>query len=229
MAIRIMWLGHSAFHLTIGSHRILIDPYLTGNPLAATSADSVEADFILLSHGHYDHVGDTVAIAKRTGAMVVTNLEIGNWLRDKHGLERLHALNTGGGVRLPFGRVEFTPAIHSSSLPDGTYGGLASGLLLLTDGGKTIYHAGDTAPFSDMRLIGDRGIDLALLPIGDYYTMGSAGAFQTLEWLRPKAVIPMHYNTFDLIAQDVVNWAQRVHNETETKPVVLDPGGTYQL
>jgi L-ascorbate metabolism protein UlaG (beta-lactamase superfamily) len=229
MAIQVTWLGHSALQILIGDHRVLIDPFLTGNPLAATRPDDLDIDFILLTHGHDDHLGDTVAIARRTGAMVVTNFEIGNWLRDQHGLERLHSLNCGGGVRLPFGRVEFTPALHSSSLPDGTYGGLASGILIFTNEGRTIFDAGDTAPFQEMQWIGDREIDLALLPIGDYYTMGAAGSLKAIELLRPKAVIPIHYNTYDLIAQDVVGWAQRVHNETNAKPVVLDPGGSYEL
>ena len=229
MDISITWLGHSAFHLTIGEHNILIDPYITGNPLAPVSADDLPADFILLSHGHGDHVGDTLDIARRTGATIIANNEIAIWCRDKHGIENVHTLNTGGGVKLPFGRVELTIAFHSSELPDGSYGGQPNGILIITNEGKTIYHAGDTTVFSEMQLIGQRGIDLAMLPIGDYYTMGIDGSLQAIGLLNPKAVIPMHYNTFDGIAQDVVNWAQRVHNETEAQPIVLDPGGTHTL
>lgn len=229
MAIRVTWLGHSGFQLLIGEYTVLIDPFLTGNPLAPAKADAMEADFILLSHAHGDHIGDTPAIARRTGATVVANNEIGRWLRSKHNLEHVHTLNPGGGVRLPIGRVELTIAHHSSSLPDGSYGGEPNGILIFTDEGPTIYHAGDTGVFLDMQLIGEHDIDLAMLPIGDYFTMGIDGSLRAIELLNPKAVIPMHYNTFEPIAQDVTVWAHRVQNETEAKPVVLDPGGSFQL
>lgn len=229
MAIQLTWLGHSAFAFKIGTYNLLVDPFLTGNPLAAADPGQIPADFILLSHGHGDHIGDAPAIAKRTGATVVANNEIGKWFRSKHGIEKVHTLNPGGGVKLPFGRVELTIAHHSSSLPDGSYGGEPNGILIFTDEGKTIYHAGDTNAFLDMQLIGEHGLDLAILPIGDYFTMGIEGSLKAIEMLKPKCVIPMHYNTFDPIAQDVVTWAQRVHNETESKPIVLDPGGTFEL
>jgi L-ascorbate metabolism protein UlaG (beta-lactamase superfamily) len=229
MTIQVKWLSHSAFQLTIGEHQILIDPYLTGNPLATVSPDDLAADFILLSHGHGDHVGDTPAIAKRTGATVISNNEIGHWLHDKQGVKNVHGLNPGGGVKLPFGRVELTIAHHSSSLPDGTYGGQPNGILIFTNEGKNIYHAGDTSVFLDMQLIGERGIDLALLPIGDYFTMGIWGSLKAISFLKPKVVIPMHYNTTPETMQDVTEWAQRVQNDTDAQPVVLDPGGSYQL
>lgn len=229
MTITLTWLGHSAFHLKIGEHNILIDPFLTGNPLAPVSPDELPADFILLSHGHGDHVGDTVAIARRTGATVVANNEIAIWCRDTQGIEHVHTLNTGGGVALPFGRVELTIAHHSSELPDGAYGGQPNGLLIVTNEGKTIYHAGDTTVFYEMQYLGQRGIDLAMLPIGDYFTMGIEGSLQAIGLLKPKTVIPMHYSTFDKIAQDPAAWARRVANETDAQPVVLDPGGTHVL
>lgn len=229
MTIKVTWLGHSGFHLALGAHNILIDPFLSGNPLAPVSADEIAADFILLSHGHGDHSSDVPAIAKRTGATVVANFEIGSWLSNKHGVENVHTLNTGGGVQLPFGRVELTIAHHSSSLPDGSYGGQPNGILIFADEGKAIYHAGDTAVFLEMQLIGAHGIDLAILPIGDYFTMGLAGSIKAIELIKPKAVIPMHYNTFDPIAQDAGAWAQRVQNETDAQPVVLDPGGSFQI
>ncbi|HEX3049469.1 MAG TPA: metal-dependent hydrolase [Aggregatilineaceae bacterium] len=229
MAVQVTWLGHSAFMLKINNYTVLIDPFLTGNPLATIRADAIEADYIIVSHGHGDHVGDTVSIAKRTGATVITNFEIGKWFQNKHGLQAVHTLNAGGGVQLPFGRVELTLAFHSSSLPDGTYGGQPNGILILTNEDRHIYHAGDTSVFLDMQLIGERGLDLALLPIGDYFTMGLELSLRAVELLRPKVVIPMHFNTFDPIAQDVVNWAQLIQHETESQPVVLDPGGTYQL
>jgi L-ascorbate metabolism protein UlaG (beta-lactamase superfamily) len=229
MAIQVTWLGHSAFQLAIGGHTVLIDPFLTGNPLAAADPNQIKADFILISHGHGDHIGDTPAIARRTGATVVANNEIGIWLRNKHGLENVHGMNPGGGVRLPFGRVELTIAHHSSSLPDGSYGGQPNGILIFTDEGKNIYFAGDTTVFFEMQLIGEHGIDLAMLPIGDYFTMGIPGSLRAIEFIRPKAVIPIHYNTFPPIMQDVTDWARRVQNHTDAQPVVLDPGGRYQL
>jgi len=229
MVIQVTWLSHAGFALQIGTHRILIDPFLSGNPLAPAKPTDLDADFILLSHGHGDHIGDAPAIARRTGATVVANNEIGGWLRAKHRLEHVHGINPGGGVKLPFGRVELTIAHHSSSLPDGSYGGQPNGILIKTDAGPKIYHAGDTAAFLDMQLIGDEGIDLALLPIGDYYTMGIDGSLKAIALLRPKVVIPMHYNTFDAIAQDVTLWARRVQNETDARPVVLDPGGSFTL
>ena len=229
MAIQIKWLGHAGFALDIDGHQVLIDPFLSGNPLAPIGVDAIAADFILLSHGHGDHVSDTPAIARRTGATVVANVEIGTWLQDKHGLEKVYAINTGGGVQLPFGRVELTIAHHSSSLPDGSYGGMPNGILIFASDGKTIYHAGDTTVFAEMQWIGEAGIDVAMLPIGDYYTMGPAGALRAVGLIRPKIVIPMHYNTFDVIAQDAEAWAERVAKETDAKPVVLKPGDIYSL
>jgi L-ascorbate metabolism protein UlaG (beta-lactamase superfamily) len=229
MSVQVTWLGHSGFRLIIDNNEILIDPFLTGNPLAPFTADSTNPQFILITHGHGDHIGDSPSLAKRTGATVVANFEIGGWMQKKFGIENVHALNTGGGVQLPFGRVEFTLAFHSSSLPDGSYGGQPNGILITTNDGKKIYHAGDTSLFMDMQLIGERGLDLAMLPIGDYFTMGFDDSLRALKFLHPKAVIPMHYNTFDPIVQDVARWAQHVHNTMETKPIVLDPGGTYQL
>ncbi len=229
MAIQVTWLSHSGFQITIGEYKILIDPFLTDNPLATVTPEQMEADFIILSHGHGDHVGDAAAIANRTGATVIANFEIGSWLQQKHGVQNVHTLNTGGGVKLPFGRVELTLAYHSSSLPDGSYGGMPNGILILTNEGKTLYHAGDTSVFLDMQLIGERGLDLAMLPIGDYFTMGPEMSLKAIELLKPKVVIPMHYNTFDPIAQDAASWAQRVQNETDARPVVLDPGGTFQM
>lgn len=229
MAIQVTWLGHSAFLITINRHSIVIDPFLSGNPLAPVQADEIQVDTIVITHGHGDHIGDAVSIARRCGSTIIANNEVGTWLREQYGLDNVHTLNVGGGVQLPFGRVELTIALHSSSLPDGSYGGLACGVLIYTDEGPTLYHAGDTAVFLDMELIGEEGIDLAMLPIGDYFTMGIDSSLKAIDMLEPTAVIPMHYNTFGAIVQDAGAWAQRVNNETDAQPVVLDPGGTYTL
>src|SRR5690606_35781659 len=185
--------------------RVLIDPFLTGNPAATTTADQVQPEFIVLTHGHGDHVGDTVGIAKRTGALVIANYEITEWLA-KQGVSNVHALNTGGGYQFPFGRLKFTIAHHTSMLPDGSDGGNPAGLLFTLADGKKIYHSGDTGLFYDMKLIGEEGLDLAILPVGDNYTMGPDDAVRAVKLLNPKRVIPEHYNTWDLIAQDITAW-----------------------
>ncbi|MFN2242571.1 MAG: metal-dependent hydrolase, partial [Anaerolineae bacterium] len=185
------------------------------------------ADYILISHGHGDHVGDAVAIAKRTGAMTISNFEIHDWLLAQ-GVARAHPLHIGGGFDFPFGRVKLTIAHHGSVLPDGCYGGNPAGFLLSLQG-KTIYHACDTGLFYDMKLIGEEGLDLAILPIGDNFTMGPEDALRAVELLEPKVVIPIHYDTFDLIKQDPYAFARRVEAETPAKCVVLKPGDTYDL
>jgi L-ascorbate metabolism protein UlaG (beta-lactamase superfamily) len=228
MTVKLTWLGHSAFALDVDSHPVLIDPFLTGNPLAAADPNTVAAEYILITHGHGDHVGDTVNIAKRTGAKVICNFEIGNWLQQQ-GVKETIGINTGGSAQCGFMSVKATPAIHSSSLPDGTYGGLSAGYILTTSGGQKLYFAGDTSLFGDMQLIGDEGIDLAFLPIGDFFTMGVDDSLKAIKLVRPKVVIPMHYATFSPIMQDVSQWANRVSSETESQPIVIDPGNSYTL
>ncbi|MEP7291310.1 MAG: metal-dependent hydrolase [Chloroflexota bacterium] len=228
MSIKLTWLGHSAFALEIDAHAVLIDPFLTGNPLGAAAPEDLAAEYILLTHGHGDHLGDTVAIAKRTGAPVITNFEISNWL-EAQGVAKTYGINGGGTYDAGFMTVKSTQAIHSSSLPDGSNGGNSSGYLITTPDGLRLYYAGDTALFSDMQLIGDEGIDLAFLPIGDFYTMGPDDSLKAIQFIRPKVVVPMHYNTFPVIMQDVSHWANRVSSETDAQPIVLDPGGSYTL
>jgi L-ascorbate metabolism protein UlaG (beta-lactamase superfamily) len=203
--------------------RVLIDPFLTGNPAAAAKAEEVTAPFILVSHGHGDHIGDTIAIARRTGAMVIANYEISQWLQ-KQGLTKVHGQQHGGGHSFAFGRVKLTLAFHGSMLPDGSNGGNPCGFLLYFKDGKKVYDAADTGLFGDMRLIGEEGIDLAILPIGDNYTMGPDDALRAVKLLQPKKVLPIHYNTWDVIAQDAAGWAERVRKETQAQPVVLKPG-----
>ena len=221
------WFGHATLGLETGGFKLLIDPYFSGNPSVKIKANQVEADYILVTHGHGDHIGDTVEIAKRCSALVISNAEISSWLR-KQGV-KTHAQHIGGGYQHPFGYLKLTTALHGSSLPDGSNGGNPAGFLLTTNENKKIYMAGDTGLFGDMKLIGEEGLDLAVIPIGDNYTMGPADALRAVKLLNPKAVIPIHFNTFDLIRQDPQAWAERVEAETDTKVHLMQPGDTYSL
>jgi L-ascorbate metabolism protein UlaG (beta-lactamase superfamily) len=222
MSTQFTWYGHAALGLTINGTQVLIDPFLTGNPAASITPDAVSPAFILLSHGHGDHLGDTVAIAKRSGATVITNFELAQWL-EKKGV-RAHGQHLGGGHQWPFGYVKLTLALHGSALPDGSYGGNPCGFLITTPEQQRIYLACDTGLFGDMALIGEEGIDLAVLPIGDNFTMGPDDALRAVKLIRPKHAIPVHYDTFGLIAQDAKAWATRVKAETRAQPHVLKPG-----
>jgi L-ascorbate metabolism protein UlaG (beta-lactamase superfamily) len=227
MSVKFTWLGHAALGLETGGHHILVDPFLTDNPAASVSPDEIQVDFILLSHGHGDHVGDTIEIAKRTGALVISNFEICSWCETK-GINT-HAQHLGGGYKHPFGYLKLTLALHGSALPDGSYGGNPAGFLLTTNDGKKVYMACDTGLFGDMRLIGEEGIDLAVLPIGDNFTMGPDDALRAVKLIQPKHVVPVHYNTWDLIAQDPNVWARRVKTETDTQAHILKPGESFTL
>jgi L-ascorbate metabolism protein UlaG (beta-lactamase superfamily) len=227
MGTKLTFYGHATWGVETGGYRLVIDPYFSGNPVASISADEVQADFLLVSHGHGDHVGDTVAIAKRTGAKAISTAEICGWL-GKQGVDT-HAQHIGGGYTHPFGYLKLTQAFHGSGLPDGSYGGMPAGFLLTTNDGAKVYFAQDTGLFGDMQLYGDEGLDVACLPIGDNFTMGPDDALRAVKLLRPKTVIPMHYNTWPLIAQDPQAWAERVRAETETKVVILQPGETFSL
>jgi L-ascorbate metabolism protein UlaG (beta-lactamase superfamily) len=173
-------------------------------------------------------VADVASIANRTGATVVSNYEIATWFAEKHQVKNTLGMNLGGGVDLPFGRVKLTIAFHSSQLPDGSYGGNPGGWLL-TIADKKIYFACDTALFSDMQMIGNKGIDLAVLPIGDMFTMGPDDSIEAIHLILPKKVVPSHYNTWPPIAQDAEAWAARVKRDTISEPIVVKPGGTIKL
>ncbi len=227
MGIKVTWFGHAATMVATPMIKLLIDPFFSGNDKASCSPEEIEADVIAVTHGHADHVGDTVAIAKRTGAMVISNFEIINYFQAQ-GLENVHPLHIGGGRSFEWGRIKLTQAHHGSALPDGSYGGVAAGLLL-SFGGTKIYHAGDTGLFSDMQLIGDENVDLAMLPIGDNFTMGPDDAVKAVKLLDPRYVIPMHYDTFDVIQQDPREFAVMVEKETNAKVQLLEPGENFSL
>lgn len=227
MSTKLIWYGHSTLGLEVDQYSLLVDPFFKGNPATNVNPDSLKPDFILVTHGHGDHIGDAVSIAKRTGAMVIANFEICEWL-DKKGV-KTHAQHLGGGFHYPFGYLKLTLALHGSSLPDDSYGGNPAGFLLTTPGGKKIYLAGDTGLFGDMRLIGEEGLDLAVIPIGDNFTMGPDDALRAVKFLQPRQVVPIHYNTFDVIQQNPQVWAASVQEQTQTKVTVLQPGGSLTL
>ena len=227
MSVSVTWYSHACLLIDANGTRLLVDPFLTGNPLAPLTSDEVAADYIFVSHGHGDHVGDTVAIANRTGATVVSNFEIHNWLATQ-GVENGHPQHIGGGFDYSWGRVKLTIAHHGSALPDGSYGGNPCGFLFSIQG-KNIYHACDTGLFYDMKLIGEEGIDLAVLPIGDNFTMGADDGLRAVKLIEPKQVLPIHYDTFDVIKQDPVAWKTRVEAETRATVALLKPGDSLDL
>jgi L-ascorbate metabolism protein UlaG (beta-lactamase superfamily) len=221
----IRYLGHSAFHLSDGGVDVLVDPFLTGNPKAAASADELPADYILLTHGHPDHFGDTVAIAKRTGATVVAIVELANEIGEE-GVE-VRDPNLGGTVKFDWGWVKLVPAWHTSTTPNGTVNTPAG--LLIGMGDKLIYHLGDTCLFSDLKLIAHRGtpVDVALVPIGGHYTMDRLDAVVAVEFIEPRTVIPIHYDTFPPIETDAEAFKGDVETSTGATVVILAPGETH--
>jgi L-ascorbate metabolism protein UlaG (beta-lactamase superfamily) len=226
MPCELTWLGHASWQLKTPEHTILVDPFLDDSPTAPVKSAQVQADFILVSHGHYDHIADAAKIANRTGATVVSNYEITTWLAKQHHVRNTLGGNLGGGAELPFGRVKLTLAFHSSALPDGSNGGNPCGFHLALKDNCKIYFACDTGLFGDMTLIGRGELDVAVLPIGDLFTMGPDDALEAVKLLRPKRVIPSHFGTWPPIAQDPQKWAERVRAETKTEPIVLRPGET---
>ena len=228
MATQLQWLGHGSWSIQSGNSKVLLDPFLDESPTSPVKSEDVEADYILVSHGHFDHVADVAPIAQRTGATVVSNFEITEWFRTQHGIEKLEPMNLGGGITLPFGRVESTIAHHSSQLPDGTYGGNPGGFLIRFAEGN-VYFACDTALFADMQLIGRSEIEVAVVPIGDRFTMGPSASVEAVKLIRPQRVLPAHYGTWPPIEQDAAAWAEQIAAETSAQPIVLPPGGTVDL
>ena len=218
------YLGHSAFLVDGANGRIVIDPFLTGNPTAAAAPEEIEVDHVLLTHGHGDHIGDSVAIATANDATIVAPFELANYCSQQGA--KVHPMHIGGAFQFPFGRVKLTIAHHGSAAPDGTYTGNPCGFLVTMDG-RTLYHPGDTGLFLDMKLIGEmNAIDVALLPIGDNFTMGIEDAVKATEFLQPGVVIPMHYKTFDVIDVEPQEFVERVTAAGFTAKL-LGPGDSY--
>lgn len=223
--IRLIYLGHSCFILTNGQETLILDPYINGNPgVGDLTPESIQADYVLVSHAHADHLGDAVDICTRNDAVLISTYEVGNLCRSQ-GVTRFHTGHVGGRGNFPFGYLRFTPALHGA----GVAGGLACGFYLNYHR-VGIYFAGDTALFSDMALLGKlEKIDYALLPIGDNYTMGPADAALAVEMLKPKVVVPMHYNTFELIRQDPHLFKAAVEERGLAAVEVLEPGQHLEL
>jgi len=223
------WHGHSCFTLeTDEKQRIIIDPWIDENPMADIKTDDIEAlDYILVSHGHSDHFADVVKLAKKTGATVVSTFELVAFCQSQ-GAKNGHGMNIGGAYVFDFGRVKLTPALHTGSIDgdDGSHTTDPAGFLISLNGGQRIYHAGDTALIMDMQLL-HGSVDVAILPIGDNFTMGPEDAARAVEMIAPDVVIPMHYNTFPVIEQNPEGFATLVGDRA--KVVILKPGETYTI
>jgi L-ascorbate metabolism protein UlaG (beta-lactamase superfamily) len=226
--VQITFLGHACFLLEDGDTRVLIDPFLTGNPKAATSADELDPTHILLTHGHADHYGDVIGIAKRTGAPVLAIVELaGEISRELGDDHQVLDPNLGGTVTFDWGWVKLVQAWHTSTTPNGTVNTPAG--LVVHLNGKTVYHLGDTALFSDLELIGRRGdqIDVAIVPIGGHYTMDRIDAVTAVEFVGPRQVIPCHYDTFPPIETDAQQFKADVESSTGAEVIVLQPGESH--
>lgn len=226
---KLTWHGHACFELETKEGKILIDPFLSNNPKADVGPDDIEGvDAIVVSHGHGDHWGDTVAIAVRTGALVVAAYELAQMASD-YGCKS-HPLACGGGRSFDFGHVKLVPAAHGSlTEADPEYSTNPCGIVITAEG-KTLYHAGDTALTADIKLLGELyAFDCVCLPIGDNFTMGPRDALQAVKFLHPRLVVPMHYDTFDLIAQDAGAWKAEVEKATESRCAVLVPGESVEF
>ncbi|MEL6899278.1 MAG: metal-dependent hydrolase [Planctomycetota bacterium] len=231
--MNLTWLGHSTwlFEDADSQQRAIIDPFITDNPAATIDVGDVPSvQQVWVTHAHFDHIGDVALIAKRCDAQVVGCFEVTAWFEANEGLTGGLGMNCGGSTTVPLGRLQFVPAVHSSSFPDGSYGGVAGGFVLHPSArsGKRIYIAGDTAVFGDMQQIAG-GVDVAILPIGDLYTMGIDDSIQAIRLINPKVVLPTHHGTWPPITVDTQLWADRVRAETNAQPIVLEVGESYTL
>ena len=225
--VSINWIGHGTFHLEANGHRVLIDPFITGNPAATQKADDFNPETILVTHAHGDHVGDVAEIAKRTNANVIAIAELAKWFADQ-GVEQVTGINFGGTAEFPGGSAKLVPAWHSSTTPDGKVTTLPAGFVVRF-GGRTIYFAGDTALFGDMAFIGDEGLNIAVLPIGDHFTMGPGDAVKAARLLNAPVIVPGHYNTFPAVEQDVDAFAADIAANTDSRVEIFTPGETREL
>ncbi|MCR2805776.1 metal-dependent hydrolase [Paenibacillus soyae] len=222
--------GHSCVQLTDGTHSVIIDPFLTGNPSAKAKPDDIQVQYVLLTHAHGDHIADAEAIARANDATIIATFELATYYSWK-GLKTV-GMNLGGCLKLDFARVKMVPAFHSSGMivEEGTilYMGMPGGFVVTWDD-TTLYHAGDTGLFGDMKLIGEQhDIDLAFLPIGDLLTMGPSDALTAAEWVKTNSVIPIHYDTFPIIEQDADKFVKSL-KKRGIKGIALAPGGTFEM
>jgi L-ascorbate metabolism protein UlaG (beta-lactamase superfamily) len=227
MSVKLLWHGHSTWELHSGEHRIIIDPFLKDNPAAKATPSEIKVDHVLLTHGHFDHVADAAEIANANQAMLVANYEIATWFESNAGVANTLGMNLGGRATLPFGSVKMTLAHHSSQLPDGSYGGNPGGFVVETSG-KKVYFAGDTALFSDLGLLADEQIDIAILPIGDLFTMGPEDSVRAAKLVGAKTVIPTHYGTWPPIEQDTGKWSDAISAAGMT-PIVPVVGEAFEI
>ncbi|MEM6688600.1 MAG: metal-dependent hydrolase [Planctomycetota bacterium] len=223
---KLTWLSHASWLIETEEHRVLLDPFFTDNPAATQTAEDFEnISHILVSHGHFDHVTDVESIAKRCHSQIIANFEIATWYGGK-GIESTQPMNIGGTIDLPFGRLKMVPALHSSGMPDGQDGGTAVGFLL-TIQDKRIYFACDTGYFGDMAFYASES-DVAILPMGDLFTMGIDDCVEVVKLIKPKVTLPTHYGTWPPISQDINDWAQKVDN-AGSKAIVLEIGESYEV
>ncbi|MFP4497959.1 MAG: metal-dependent hydrolase [Vulcanimicrobiota bacterium] len=226
--VKVKFLGHACFLIEGEKETILVDPFLTGNPLGAADPEQLKPDYIFLTHGHGDHLGDAIKVAKQSGAEVMGVFELMNYIQNQ-GVENVHPAHMGGKIKYSFGWVKLVPAFHSSSAPDGTYTGNPVGFVINYHG-HHIYHAGDTGIFGDMELIGRfHKVDTALLPIGGTFTMDVEEAVEATRMLKCRMVIPMHYNTFPPVEADAQEFKTMVESKTQAMCIILKPGETTEL
>jgi len=224
--LKVTYYGHSAFRLSDGSQSLIIDPFLSNNPVSPVKAEEIKADYVVLTHAHGDHIGDALKIAQQNNATIIAVFELANYCASKGA--KIHDMHIGGGYNFPFGRLKFTIAHHGSSNNDGQYMGSPAGVVI-SMGGKNLYHCGDTGLFYDMKLIGEMTpIDIMLVPIGDNYTMGIDDAVKAVELTNPKIAIPMHYNTFDVIKADPSIFGKKL-TDIGKNSIIMSYGETIEI